>query len=155
MTVRRKAGDTGGDLATQTPATVAPERGPPASMAPEGESPATEVPEGESPATEAPDGVSVCSSERLIGSRFWALQSDDEEDDGIEDEEEDVSGDGGSSVRGGDRLASYLCRTPTPSRDADLVEVSSELNQRQLKRKIQSRCWTGQCRLRRWTWPPR
>jgi hypothetical protein len=125
----------GGDLATQMPA--------------------TEAPEGEPPATEAPEGESVCSSERLIGSRFRALQSDDDEDDGLEEEEEDVSGDGGSSVRGGDRLASYLCRTPTPSRDADLVEVSSELNQRQLKRKIQSRCWTGQCRLRRWTWPPR
>nr|XP_051229335.1 uncharacterized protein LOC127347151 [Lolium perenne] len=124
-TVRRQAGDTGGDLATQTPATVAL-----TSEAPDREPQVTVLPEVGSSASEALGGVSSCSSERPIGSRFWALQSDDEEDGGSGDEEVDEV----SSVRGGDRLASFFCRTPTPSRDADLAEGSSELNRQQLKR---------------------
>nr|XP_051213057.1 uncharacterized protein LOC127331005 [Lolium perenne] len=113
MTVRRQAGVTDGDLAIQTPASAsltseAPDQGPRATV----------IPEVGSSASEALGEVSGGSSERPIGRRFWALQSDEEDDGGSGDEEVEFA----SSVRGGDRLASFFCRTPTPSRDADLAE---------------------------------
>jgi hypothetical protein len=127
MTVRSQASDAGGDLATQSPATVAPPSG-----APDHELLATALVVDGSPAPEALGGVSGCSSERSIGGRFWALQSEDEDDGGSGEEEVEESADEDSSV-GRYRLASF-CRTPTPARDADHAEGSSELNQRQLKR---------------------
>ncbi|KAM0898292.1 hypothetical protein ACQ4PT_022009 [Festuca glaucescens] len=72
--------------------------------------------------------------EKFTGSRFWVLQADDEEDTDLEDGEEEEGGDDGSPAGGGDRSATYLCHTPVPVRDADLVEASSELNRRQMKR---------------------
>jgi hypothetical protein len=101
MTVGGLPGDSGGDLATQTPATA------------------------------PPVGEVVSSPERFIGSRFWVLQTDEEEDDGTEDGEEDV---GGMSGGGGDRSSIYLCHTPSPERNTDLVEGSSKLNRCHLKR---------------------
>lgn len=135
MTVRRHAGDAagdaGGDLAAQSPvsgasASGAPLRGSSAPGAPERGLSASFSVESEA--------VAVCSPEKPFGSRFWALLSDDEDDVESEVEEEGASGDEGRSVRVGDRLVSYLCRTPSPARDADLIEDSVELNQRQLKR---------------------
>jgi hypothetical protein len=62
------------------------------------------------------------------------LQSDDDEDDGGQEGEEDGDGDGVSSAGVRDRSVSYLCHTPSPVSDADLVEGSSELTRRHLKR---------------------
>jgi hypothetical protein len=55
MTVRTASGDTGGDLATQTPARVLKE------------------------------GEGVWPPERLSGSRFWMLESSDDEEEGEEE----------------------------------------------------------------------
>nr|XP_051190804.1 uncharacterized protein LOC127304140 [Lolium perenne] len=125
MTVRRQAGVTEGDLASQTPASASLP-----SEAPDQGSQATAIPGEGSSASEALGEVSGGSSEMTIGGRFWALQSDEEDDGGSGDEEVEFA----SSGRGGDRLASFFCRTPSPSRDTDLAEGSSELNRRQLKR---------------------
>jgi hypothetical protein len=94
MTVISASGDTGGDLASPTPAH--------GSTASEG----------------------VCSPEWLSGSRFWALQASDGED-----EEEGLLG---GCVSAEDNR--YLCRTPLPVSDADLIEDSAELSRRQIKR---------------------
>jgi hypothetical protein len=56
------------------------------------------------------------------------LQSTDDEDGG----EEDKEGDGVSDA--GDVSVRYLCLTPSPVRDVDLVEGSAELTRRHLKR---------------------
>ncbi|KAK1612025.1 hypothetical protein QYE76_035698 [Lolium multiflorum] len=135
MTVGRQAGDAGGDLATQSPATGPPLRdlsssgalrcGPATSKEPE------ERPSALS--SVVPVEVAGYSSERSFGSRFWALQSGEEGDES-DDEELRASGDEESPVREGVSLASYLCRTPSPSQNADLSEDTAELNQRHMKR---------------------
>jgi hypothetical protein len=72
----------------------------------------------------------VCSPEWFSGSRFWMLQPADDEDDG----EDDGEGDGFSAVGDSARSVRYLCRTPSPVSDADLVEGSADLTRRHLKR---------------------
>jgi hypothetical protein len=67
-----------------------------------------------------------CSPAWLYGSRFWMLQSSDEEEEG---EEEVVS-----SATDIDKTLRYLCRTPSPVSGRDIVEDSSELPWRTLKR---------------------
>jgi hypothetical protein len=127
MTVRRQAGDAGGDLATQSPATGAPLRGLSASGALLCGPATSREPEEGPPALSlvVPADAVGCSSERSFGSRFWALQSDEEEDDGSDDEELVASGDEESSVREGVRLVSYLCHTPSPSRDTEATEEAT------------------------------
>ncbi|KAM0845185.1 hypothetical protein ACQ4PT_056551 [Festuca glaucescens] len=98
MTVGAEPGDTGGDLVIPAPAR--------ASMARDG----------------------VCSPEWLSGSRFWMLQTSDDED---EDE-----GHSDRSSAADDRSVSdrYFCRTPLPVSDADLDEDTAELTRRHIKR---------------------
>ncbi|KAM0842689.1 hypothetical protein ACQ4PT_058202 [Festuca glaucescens] len=108
MTVEALSGDRGGDLAAQTPVRV---------------STASEVRE-----------ELACSSERFSGSRFWLLQSEDVEENEEDADEEVGQQDGVSSAGIGDKSVKYLCRTPSPVSDADLVEGSSELSRRQRKR---------------------
>ncbi|KAM0930682.1 hypothetical protein ACQ4PT_000783 [Festuca glaucescens] len=95
MTVRGETGDAGGDPATPPPATVQ---------------------------ARSNGGV---SPERLLGGRFWVLESSDEEEDG---DMEEISTLGDSvSVR-------YLCRSPSSESDRDLQEGSQELARRAIKR---------------------
>ncbi|KAM0830239.1 hypothetical protein ACQ4PT_066356 [Festuca glaucescens] len=96
MTVGGVSGDSGGDLATPTPARV----------------------------LKGSDGV--CSPEWLSGSRFWMLQSSDEDEEGEEE--------GSSSAGESDKPVRYLCRTPSPVGARDLFEDSTELARRTLKR---------------------
>jgi hypothetical protein len=119
MTVGELSGDAGGDLAAD---------GDLASQTP----PTTAVLSPSPPWT--PLTVQVLSPESFTGSRFWALQADDAEDTDLDEGEEEEGGDDGSPAGGADRSATYLCRTPVPVRDADLIEASSELNRRQMKR---------------------
>ncbi|KAM0905253.1 hypothetical protein ACQ4PT_017525 [Festuca glaucescens] len=97
MTVGSPPGDTGGDLATPTP---------------------VKVPTA---------GESVSAPEWLTGSRFWMLQSSDDEDNGEEDGDEGKDEDMAGSV-------SFFCRSPSPASDADLHERSEELARRHRKR---------------------
>jgi hypothetical protein len=97
MTVGSPPGDTGGDLATPTPVKV----------------------------PTAGEGVS--SPEWLNGSRFWMLQSSDDEEDGEEDGEEGEDEDIADSVR-------FFYRSPSPVSDADLLEGSVELSRRLRRR---------------------
>jgi hypothetical protein len=108
MTVGVLSDDTGGDLAAQMPARV-------------------------STAREAREEA-FCSPERFCGSRFWMLQSEDDEEDEEDTGEEDGEEDGSSSAGVGDNSVKYLCRTASPVSDMDQVEGSSELSRRHRKR---------------------
>jgi hypothetical protein len=118
MTVEDLSGDVGGDHAAG---------GDLASLTP----PKTPVP---SPTPSWKPWAAQVSSPEFTGSRFWALQAVDAEDSDLEDGVEEEGGDEDSAAGGEDRSAIYLCHTPAPVRDADLVETSSELSRRQAKR---------------------
>ncbi|KAM0909914.1 hypothetical protein ACQ4PT_014507 [Festuca glaucescens] len=92
-----RAGDSGGDLATPSPA-----RDRKVSNA---------------------DG----SPEWLRGSRFWLLDSSDDEEEGAEEGLSPGSEDFDTPVK-------YLCHTPSPVHDRDIAEDSKELVRRALKR---------------------
>jgi hypothetical protein len=112
------SGDGGGDLANQPPTAAR-----------------LTVDVGYSPEqTRTPSTGKICSPEKFTGSRFWVLEADDEEVSDRDDEDVDEREEDGSPAGGGDRSATYLCRTPSPVRDADLLEDSSDLNRRRLKR---------------------
>ncbi|KAM0930524.1 hypothetical protein ACQ4PT_000898 [Festuca glaucescens] len=95
MTVEGTSGDSSGDLVTPPPVK----------------------------AQKGSDGDS--SPERILGGRFWVLQSSDEEED-EEAEEIPLAGDI-ESIR-------YLCRTPSSVSGRDILEDTSELARRTLKR---------------------
>jgi hypothetical protein len=97
MTVGTPPGHAGGDLATPTPVWV------------------------------STAGEEDSSPEWLQGSRFWVLQSSDDEEDGEEDGEE-------GEAKGNADSAMFLYRSPTPVSDADLLEGSAELSRRHRKR---------------------
>jgi hypothetical protein len=97
MTVRTSLGDLGGDVATPPPA-----RG-----------------------QDVRDGGG--SPEWVRGSRFWLLQSSDDEEDGGEDELSSDAEDIDVPIR-------YLCHTPSPMGGIDIDEDSRELARRTLKR---------------------
>ncbi|KAK1681753.1 hypothetical protein QYE76_042601 [Lolium multiflorum] len=84
--------------------------------------------------TRTPSTGTICSPEKFTGSRFWVLEAEDEEVSDRDDEDVHEREEDGSPAGGGDRSATYLCRTPSPVRDADLLEDSSDLNRRRLKR---------------------
>ncbi|KAM0836214.1 hypothetical protein ACQ4PT_062457 [Festuca glaucescens] len=67
------------------------------------------------------------SPEWLRGSRFWLLQSIDDEGEGGEEELSSVVEDCDMPIR-------YLCRTPSPASGRDIDEDSRELARRTLKR---------------------
>ncbi|KAM0863643.1 hypothetical protein ACQ4PT_044458 [Festuca glaucescens] len=77
-----------------------------------------------SPAREgSPEG----SPDWLRGSRFWLLQSSDDEEEGVEEE---VS----CGAEDFDMSFKYFCRTPSPVSGRDIVDDSRELARRTLKR---------------------
>ncbi|KAM0865350.1 hypothetical protein ACQ4PT_043338 [Festuca glaucescens] len=67
------------------------------------------------------------SPEWLRGSRFWLLQPSDDEEEGLGEESPAIDEDTDYSLR-------YMCRSPAPVTDRDIVEDSSELARRTLKR---------------------
>jgi hypothetical protein len=96
MTVGDGFGDPGGDLATPSPARKRKVR----------------------------DGSG--STEWLQGSRFWLLQSTDDEEEEVEEELSQGAEDFDMPLR-------YLCRTPSPVSGRDIVDDSKELAQQTLK----------------------
>ncbi|KAM0837866.1 hypothetical protein ACQ4PT_061357 [Festuca glaucescens] len=78
------------------------------------------------PAADLKGAGEACSPEWLSGSRFWALQLSDDEDQG-ETEEVPALADMNKVIR-------YLCRTPTQVCNRDIIDGSSELARRNLKR---------------------
>ncbi|KAK1601452.1 hypothetical protein QYE76_018638 [Lolium multiflorum] len=71
--------------------------------------------------------VRESSPEWLRGSRFWLLQASDDEEDGGDLELSPGAADS-------DRSLMYLCRTPSPVSDIDIVDDSRELARRTTKR---------------------
>jgi hypothetical protein len=65
--------------------------------------------------------------EWLGGSRFWLLQSSDDEDDGEDGELSPAAEDS-------DKSFAYLCRTPSPVNGIDIVVDSKDVERRTNKR---------------------
>jgi hypothetical protein len=68
-----------------------------------------------------------CSLDWLGGGRFWLLQTSDDE---REEDDEEVT----SDTEDTDMTLRYLCRSPSPVSGRDIVEGSTVLAQRLLKR---------------------
>ncbi|KAM0849021.1 hypothetical protein ACQ4PT_053994 [Festuca glaucescens] len=79
------------------------------------------------PATDRKVSAAFCSPEWLCGSRFWMMQASDDE---VEEDDEEVS----SAPEVTDKTIRYLCRSPSPVSGRDIVDDSTALARRLLKR---------------------